>query len=293
MLYSKKIVDDAIMTTYRLPFAVLFACMFILSFPLAWLAYMLYGIYQITSFQIYEGLASLLFWSSIVGLVLLFPMRYIVPLFAKYIKSVRGISIFGSYMTVHLVLYGLILEGIVAYSFKIPSSITQLEAFVNSVALSPINAISILAGFSFNPSIDLYIPPVYAMALSFYTISLSFIIAILVLTNVLKVMEIGKTCGRAFKSRSLIILPTLGVVGGAACCLSLPVLVSLAAPTTVLLSDNPIVFYTAYFVFPVATAIGLKFNMDSTSRIASKVSKIVVPNNPSEQKSSVAASLPK
>jgi hypothetical protein len=277
------------MTTSRLPFAVLFACMLTLSFPLAWLAFTLYGSYQISQFQIYEGLASLLFWSSIVGLVFLFPMRYLVPLFSKYIKSVRGVSIFASYISVHLILYGFILEGIVAYSFKIPSTITQPQAFVNSVALTPINVISILAGFSFNPAVDLYIPPVYVMALSFYTISMSFIIAVLVLTNVLKVMEIGKTCNTAFKSRSLIILPALGVIGGAACCLSLPVLVSLAAPTTALFSDNPIVFYTAYFVFPVATAIGLKYNMDSTVRIALKVSRIVVPNNSTEQKSSAAS----
>lgn len=272
--------------TSRLSVATIFASLLIFSFALAWLAY---TPKFIGLFSFYEGMASLLFWCSIVGLTFLFPMRYIASLFGKYIKSVRGVSIFASYMCVHLILYGLILEGIVAYSFNIPSAITQPVAYINSVPLYPINTISILAGFGFNPSVDLYIPPVYVLALSFYTISLSFIIAVLVLTNVMKVTEIGKACGTAFRSRSLVILPALGVIGGAACCLSLPVLVSLAAPTTALISANPYVFYAAYFVFPVATAIGLKYNMDSTTRIASKVSRIADSRNPANEKNANAS----
>lgn len=270
--------------------AIIFVLLFAMSFPLALLAYS--APYQL--FTLYQGTASFFFWFSIVGLVFLFPLAYVGVLFTKYVKRPRGLLLFVSYLSVHLVLYGLILEGIVAYTFKIPSLVTQAQASIASVPLYPVSASSILAGFGFNPSVDLFLPPVFVLALSFYTISLSLIIAVLVLTNVMKVVEIGKMCGTALKSRSLVILPALGVIGGAACCLSLPILISLAAPTAAIVSSTPIVWYVAYFVFPAATAVGLKYNMDSTERIASKMSKIVSPKGvPSEeQKNKTGPELP-
>lgn len=250
--------------------AIIFVILFASSFPLAYLAYS-----NLQLFTAVQGAASFLFWFSIVGLVFLYPLSYVVRLFTRYIKQPRGLLLFVSYTSVHLVLYGLILEGIIAYTFKTPSLVTQPSASIASVPLFPVSAASILAGFGFNPSVDLFIPPVFVLALSFYTISLSLVIAVLVLTNVMKVVEIGKLCGRALKSRSLVILPALGVVGGAACCLSLPILISLAAPTAAVITNNASIWYAAYFIFPAATAVGLKYNMDSTERIASKMSKIV------------------
>jgi hypothetical protein len=245
------------------------------SFPLELLAY---SVPQ-NFFALVEGCASFLFWFSVVGLVFLFPLRYVGSLYVKYIRRPRGLALFVSYLSVHLILYGLILEGIVAYSLKIPSLVTQPSVSLSAIPLYPVSASSILAGFGFNPSVDLFVPPVFVLALSFYTISLSVTIATLVLTNVMKVVELGKMCGTALKSRSLVVLPAIGVVGGAACCLSLPILISLAAPTAAIITSTPLVWYAAYFLFPTATAVGLKYNMDSTMRIASKMSKIVAAKN--------------
>lgn len=245
----------------------------LISIPLALFAYSV----PYNLFTFFEGGASLVFWVAMVGLIFLFPLRYVATLFKKYVGQPRGLLLFVSYLSVHLILYGLILEGIIAYSFKVPSLITQPSVSIASVPLYPVSLTSILAGFGFNPSVDLFIPPVFVLALSFYTISLSLIIAILVLTNIMKVVEIGKMCGTALKSRTLVVLPALGVIGGAACCLSLPILISLAAPTAAIITSTPIVWYSAYFIFPSATAVGLKYNMDSTMRIASKMSKIVAP----------------
>jgi hypothetical protein len=250
--------------------AIILVLLFGCSFPLAYLAYS-----TLPNFTLVQGAGSFLFWSSLVGLVFLFPLAYVGRLFVKYIKKARGLLLFTSYLSVHLVLYGLILEGIIAYSLKIAPSVTQPSASIGSVPLFPVSAAAILAGLGFNPSVDLFIPPVFVLALSFYTISVSLVIAVLVLTNVMKVVEIGKMCGRALKSRSLVILPALGVIGGAACCLSLPILLSLAGPATAVISNNSDVWYGAYFIFPAATAVGLKYNMDSTERIASKMTKIV------------------
>ena len=252
--------------------AILLSALLAMSFPLADFAY---SASEIGAFTYVQGLASFLFWFSIISLVFLFPLRYVASLFRQYIRKPKGAALFGSYISIHLVLYGIILEGIVAYAFKVPSLVNQLNVSVASVPLFPVNLSSILAGFGFNPSIDLFIPPFFVLAVSFYTVSLSIIIAVLVLTNVMKVVEIGKMCGVALKSRTLVVLPALGVIGGAACCLSLPILISLAAPTAAVISNNATVWYAAYFIFPSATAVGLKYNMDSTMRIASKMSKIV------------------
>lgn len=256
----------------KIVIAILLLVLLAVSFPLAIYAYF---DSQIAQFTLVQGSASFAFWFSVVGFVFLFPLRSVASLFSKYIRSIRGALLFGSYMSLHLVLYGLILEEIVAYTFKIPSLVNQFSVNVASVPLFPVTLTSILVGFGFNPSVDLFIPPFFVLAVSFYTISLSVIIAVLVLTNIMKVVDIGKMCGIALKSRTLVVLPALGVIGGAACCLSLPILISLAAPTAAIISSNPIIWYSAYFVFPSATAVGLKYNMDSTIRIASKMSKIV------------------
>lgn len=242
------------------------------SFPLAVFAYF---VGSLSLFAMFETASSFAFWFSIVFLVFLYPLRYVATLFKNYIKTFRGALVFVSYWSVHLFLYGLLLEGILAYGFKIHSLISQFYLSLTSVPVYPASATSVIAGFAFNPSVDLFIPPVYVLALSFYTISISFIIAVLVVTNVMKVGEIGKLCTKAMRSRTLVVLPALGVIGGAACCLSLPVLISLAAPTSAYISNSPLLYYLAYFLFPTATAFGLKYNMDSAFRIGSIMTKIV------------------
>jgi len=253
------------------------------SFPLAFSAYT--GPYGL--FTLFEGSASLAFWIAIAGLVFVFPLRNVSLLFLNYVRRSRGFLIFISYLCVHLFLYGILLEGLIGLSLKTPT-FNQFSVNFASIPLYPVSVVSILAGFGFNPSLDLFIPPFFVLALSVYTITLSLIIAVLVQTNIMKVLEIGKMCGTALKSRTLVILPALGVIGGAACCLSLPILISLAAPTTAIITNNTAIWYGAYFIFPSATAVGLKYNMDSTIRIAAKMSKIIAPSkhDPDVSKSS-------
>ncbi len=268
--------------------AVFFLALLAISFPLAYYSYTVPN----SLFTLVQGSSSFVFWFSIAALVFLYPLNYVSGLFTRYIRKPRGALLFVSYLSVHLVLYGLLLEGLIDYSFKVASVVTQFTASLGSVPLYPVSLSSILAGFGFNPSVDLFIPPYFVLALSFYTITLSLIIAVLVLTNIMKVLEIGKMCGVAMKSRTLVVLPALGVIGGAACCLSLPILISIAAPTAALITNNTVVWYGAYFAFPTVTAVGLKYNMDSTMRIATKMSKIVAPKTTtvSDDKKTLAGS---
>ena len=58
-----------------------------------------------------KTLASLLFWFSIISLALFFPLRSITKMFTRYVKTVSGVLVFVSYLGIHIFLYGLILRG--------------------------------------------------------------------------------------------------------------------------------------------------------------------------------------
>ena len=179
----------------------------------------------------------------------------------------------GPHLNRFIFLYGLILEGILVYLYKVPQIIYQGSATFSSILAYPESLASTLEDFAFNPSLNFSIPPDYSLALSLYSIGIALIIAILVVTNVMKVAEISKACSLAQRSRAYVVLPALGVIGGAACCLSIPFLISLVLPAAAVVSNSIGAYYIAYLGFPFATAVALKYNMDSTMRIASKLSR--------------------
>jgi hypothetical protein len=209
--------------------------------------------------------------------VILYPLREITLLFVKYVRTIRGALVFVSYLAVHLFLYGLLLEGILIYLSNDPQLIYQSSLSFTSILAYPVSVASILGDFAFNPSLNFSIPPSYSFALSLYSVGIAFVVAVLVVTNVMKVSEISDACTINQRSRAFIVLPALGVIGGAACCISLPFLISLAVPAAAILSNSIGAYYLAYLGFPLATAIALKYNMDSTVRIASKQSLSVKP----------------
>lgn len=248
--------------------ATLLLLLLIVSFPITVFAYYA-G--ETSVFDSYEAFASFLFWFSVVSLAFLFPLRNITKLFLRYLRSAKGALIFVSYLSVHLILYGLILEGIIIYLYKVPEIISQGSVTFTSLLAYPESVISILENFAYYPSIGIAIPPAYDLIISLYSIGVAVVIAVLVVANIMKVGEISKVCTLGQKSRAIVVLPALGVIGGAACCLSIPFLISLVAPATALVSNSIDAYYVAYLGFPVATAIALKYNMDATLRIASKI----------------------
>jgi hypothetical protein len=248
--------------------ATILLLLLIASFPLSVYAYYL-G--PTSVFDGFEAAASLFFWFSLISLAFLFPLRSVVRQFLGYAKTVRGALIFAVYLSVHLFLYGLILEGILIYFYKVPEIIYQGSVSFTAILAYPESLVSILEDFAFNPSLNISIPPAYNLALSLYSIGIALVIAVLVVANVMKVAEMSKACTLAQRSRAIVALPALGVISGAACCISLPFLISLAVPTAAVLSNSIGAYYAAYLGFPLATAIALKYNMDSTMRIASKL----------------------
>jgi membrane protein implicated in regulation of membrane protease activity len=63
------------------------------------------------------------------------------------------------------------------------------------------------------------------------------------------------------------VLPALGVVLGASCCLSVAGLVALAVPSASQLSSLLWVYYVTFFLFPLVAAVLLWLNLRSIQSI--------------------------
>ena len=215
-----------------------------------------------------EALASSIFWVAVLALVVTFPLRRVLGLFSNYLKRPKGAIVFVSYISVHLLLYGLILEGIIIYTHKFPSLVSQTSILPSSVLIYPVSVASVLEDLAFNPSLNFAIPPGYTLSLSLYSFVIALVIAILVVTNVMRVVDISRSCSVRRRSVTLFGLPLLGVIGGATCCLSLPFLIYLLAPVTAVVSNSIGAYYVAYVGFPFLTALSLKYNFESINRMS-------------------------
>jgi len=215
-----------------------------------------------------------MFWFPLISLALWFPLRSVVTLFVRYFRTVRGKLLFGSYISIHLILYGFLLELILDNVYKYPETALQPSVSFTSTLLYPVSLSSIITNFGFYPSISILVPPSFDLALSLYSFSLALIIAILIVTNVMQVIDLGNICALTQKTRAFVLLPVIGIIAGASCCLSFPALISIAAPSAAVLTNSAAVFFIAYFAFPCATAIGLKYNLDSIGRMASDLDKL-------------------
>jgi hypothetical protein len=177
-------------------------------------------------------------------------------------------------MSLHLLVYGFILETIV--TTMIPAFggfYVQPALSVSATPLSPFSIESVLANYFLTPSVGVDVPPYLSASLSLYSISMAIVIGILVETNIMKALELKNSYSLGRRSTAIVAVPLIGVIGGASCCLSLPVFIALIAlPASALVAPSAVLgYYMAYFFFPPATAFALKLNLDATSKISKKI----------------------
>jgi hypothetical protein len=240
------------------------------SFPMAYFAYLRAGS---SSFNLYETLSSFIFWVPVVSLALWFPLRSTVMLFVQYMRTSRGKLLFASYTGIHLILYGYLLQMILVYAHKLPDITSQPSVYFGSTLQYPAFISAIITSYGYYPNISILIPPSFNLVWSFYSVSLALIIGILVVTNVLQVVDLGNICALVQKTRAFIFLPVTGVIVGATCCVSFPVLISLASLFAAIFSDSA-AFLTAYFLLPCAAGIALNYNLESTNRMATDIQRL-------------------
>jgi len=193
----------------------------------------------------------LLFWVIAFAAALLL-FRHHLPRFATIIKNWKWAGVFTAYLTVHLFVYGLLLEKIFVTAYGYPLPFQGNYVYVSFVTFYyPHTLLNALIEILENPTIVI-VSGVYGIALSAYALMSAFIIGMLV---VLHLHFLSKAAPSFRRAGATVLYPTVGVVAGASCCISLPELlinytaVSAAILGSALLSNTLIVLY---FVLPAA-----------------------------------------
>jgi hypothetical protein len=226
-------------------------------------------------FNAYQAVSCIVFWGAVLTVVFAYPLRGAFSDFAKYIKTARGIAIYVTYTAIHLLVYGIILEAIVAMIYPaFWGAPVQSGVILSSQPLYPLSALTLAGNLFFNPNIAALVPPIFDISISLYSIAMAVMIGVLVQANIMRTIELRNACSFGRRSTTFFVLPLIGVVGGASCCLSLPLFVTLLAAPSVSLASPSIItaYFLSYLLFPAATAAALKLNLDSVSAIVNKLS---------------------
>lgn len=218
-----------------------------------------------------ELLGSLFFWIGAIYLLFSFPLREAARSLGSSLRKSQGAGLFAGYLAVHLVLYGFVLEGILATTYGTGGLTVSPGVLVTTDVFFPPSLSSAVFDLVYNPSIVATIPPVFTVALSFYSICMATVIAVLVVANVARTRELGELCTRWGKTKSFVLLPALGVALGASCCLSVAALLAMVAPSVSVLASALWVYYTTFFAFPCLAAFLLWFNLRSIQRISARL----------------------
>jgi hypothetical protein len=223
-----------------------------------------------------EVVGPALFWIAIVVFLLASPLRAATRAFSRAIRRPAGAGIFVSYLTIHLILYGFVLDAIVASLYGAASVAQSFGVIVTTNLFQPPSVSALIFDVAYNPSIVLTAPPVFGVALSFYGIAVAVIIAILIIANIGQAQELGELRTQAKKARSYVVLPVIGIVLGASCCLSVAGVVALAVPSALASTSVTWIYYTTYFLLPSVAIALLYLNLQSVERIAATINASLV-----------------
>ncbi|BDC17782.1 hypothetical protein [Acidianus sp. HS-5] len=209
---------------------------------------------------LYSVVGNIIFWSSL----LLFLLKTILRRPLHYLKKGKlALAIFFSYLSVHYVVYSIVLERLLTGLYGILFTVTSPFITFSFTPLYPETLYTAAMNLVFNPAIAGGFPPNYYFELSLYAMVMGLIIAILVTGNIMRVLEISSRMKRA---KVILIAPLLGIIGGGSCCISIPILLTTVIPAANSLLFLPIgdtALFLAYILLPPITAIGLKLNYDA------------------------------
>lgn len=206
------------------------------------------------------------FWVAAVFFLLAVPFRDAAREFAKSVRTTLGAAAFVLYISIHLLLYGFLFDVILAAYYGIGAFAATAGFFVTTNLFNPPSPTSFAFDIAYNPIMVLTAPPIFSAALSFYSISVALVIAVLVVANIGRTRELGKLRTGTNKAKAFVLLPAVGIVFGASCCLSVAGLISLAAPAAAVLTSSPWIYYVTYFLFPCIAVAVLYLNLRSMGR---------------------------
>jgi len=214
-----------------------------------------------------ELLGPALFWYAVVLLLLSFPLRGAASTCRRALATRLGALVFWPYLLVHLLLYAFLVEAIIGSLYGVTFALSPTLT-VTTNAFMPRSAVSTLLDLAYNPSVAFTAPPVLSGDVTAYAVAIAALVDVLILANVAKTVELGRLCNAARRARAFFVLPAVGVVLGASCCLSVPALISLASPSVVSNSQFLWVYSASYYLLPPFAVIVLVLNLISVDRIA-------------------------
>ena len=219
-------------------------------------------------FNLDEVVGPAVFWVAAVFFLLAVPFREAARIFSRSVRTSLGMAVFALYMAIHLVLYGFLFQAILATIYGVSSFAATAGFFVTTNLFSPPSLASVTFDIAYNPIIVMSAPPVFSTALSFYSVSVALVIAVLVVANIGRTRELSELRTTTGKARTFVLLPALGIVFGASCCLSVAGLISLASPAASVLTSSPWVYYVTYFLFPCIAVAVLYLNLRAMGRVS-------------------------
>jgi hypothetical protein len=208
-----------------------------------------------------------LFWISVALFTAAFLLRGAFSAFLHTVRRPVGAAIFAAYLAVHLLLYGFVLDALFSIVYGSAALSQTFGLLVTTNVFLPPSALSLFFDLLYDPVISFSFPPVFGTALTFYSIAIAFIIAALILANMGRIGELGEPGSSGRRARAYVILPTIGVVLGASCCLSVAGIVALVFPAAAALSSATWVYYVTYLFFPALAIVLLYANLRSVERM--------------------------
>jgi hypothetical protein len=190
-------------------------------------------------------------------------IKYILNnVFKSFIANIRNLklwSVFIPYLSIHYFIYSLVIERILSWIYEINFDFNNFLISFVTIPLNFLDPLSLLLYFGFSPSVVIIIPPTYLIELSLFSIFIGFFIGMVVSVSVLEILKMRELLK---KFRVIIALPTIGVISGGGCCISLPSILVNFLPLSqgLLLTQTGTLLLLTYFLLPMLTLIGLTHN---------------------------------
>ncbi|AHC52282.1 hypothetical protein SUSAZ_10590 [Sulfolobus acidocaldarius SUSAZ] len=176
--------------------------------------------------------------------------------------------IFFIYLAIHYAVYSLAIELLLG-QFSQGNNLLYIgppfAIYITPFSVSP-SLTGLALSLILNPTLLIHLSDQLVIELSFYSISMGLLISFLVTSSLMIVISTRK------RLKYLALVPMLGILVGASCCVSIPVLLatSIEAVGVVLLTTfSWEVVFIAYVILPLVTVIVLKHLSNSLLRLMS------------------------
>ncbi|AKA72721.1 hypothetical protein SULI_01480 [Saccharolobus solfataricus] len=228
-----------------------------------------------TDILLYSTISTIFFWTFII-LILPTPFyNYIRSGIAKYWKRKIFWLIVGLYMAYHVILYSFFFYLLLPGSIKNISFNFSFNAGIGYSIPPPITYF--LEWVSNSPAIWFFVGPYEGDIIPFSTF-MGIVLALLIGLNVMEILELWGISNKL--SKSIVLIPSLGVVSGSSCCVFLPSIVmysialSISSITATILSilSSFAYFILAYYALPIVSALVLFHNLAMLNKLIKKLS---------------------